>query len=201
MTLIGICGGSGSGKTTLVNALQKEIGEDRMGVISLDSYYKNHPKLSFEQRCKLNFDHPDAIDFQLFEKHLRLLQSGQSIEMPSYSFETHLRNEQTQNISPKEYMMVEGILIFTNEELFSLFDYSIFVSSDEDTRLKRRIKRDTKERGRTQLEVQNRFKSTIKPMHDLFIEPHKKHADLVFDNTAHDLSKIQDFCKHIQKFI
>ena len=201
MTLIGICGGSGSGKTTLVNALQKEIGEDRMGVISQDSYYKNHPKLSFEQRCKLNFDHPDAIDFQLFEKHLRLLQSGQPIEMPSYSFETHLRNEQTQNISPKEYMMVEGILIFTNEELFSLFDYSIFVSSDEATRLKRRIKRDTKERGRTQLEVQNRFKSTIKPMHDLFIEPNKKHADLVFDNTAHDLSKIQDFCKHIQKFI
>jgi uridine kinase len=185
----------------LVNALQKEIGKDRMGIISQDSYYKNHPEMSFEQRCMLNFDHPDAIDYHLFEKHLRLLQLGQSVEMPSYSFETHLRNKQTQYISAREYMVVEGILIFTNKDLFSLFDYSIFVSSDENTRLKRRITRDTLERGRTPLEVKNRFKNTIKPMHDLFIEPYKKHADMVFNNSAHDLSKIEDFCKKIKNHI
>jgi uridine kinase len=201
MTLIGICGGSGSGKTTLVNALQKEIGEDRMGVISQDSYYKNHPDLSFEQRCKLNFDHPDAIDFRLFEKHLRLLQLGQSVEMPLYSFDTHLRNKQTKHISAKEYMVVEGILIFTNKKLFSLFDHSIFVSSDENARLKRRIERDIQERGRTESEVINRFKSTIKPMHDLFIEPHKKYADLVFDNSVNDFSNIEDFCKQLKNHI
>ncbi len=201
MTLIGVCGGSGSGKTTLVRALQNQLGADHLGVVSQDSYYKHHPHLSFEQRCKLNFDHPDAIDYKLFGKHLRLLQSGHDVEIPSYSFETHLRNDHTQHIAPKEIMVVEGILIFSNPKLYALFDHSVFIDSDENTRLQRRIARDVKERGRSTEEVASRFRDTIKPMHDLFIEPHKKTADRLFDNSANDISKIQDFCEVIISLI
>ena len=201
MTIIGVCGGSGSGKTTLVNGLQQQLGAKRLGVISQDAYYKHHPQLSFKDRCKLNFDHPEAIDFTLFEKHLRCLQSGQAIEMPSYSFETHLRNKHTQHIAPREIIVVEGILIFSNNKLFSLFDHSVFVDSDQNTRLDRRIKRDTQERGRSRQEVESRFKDTINPMHNLFIEPHKQKADMVFDNSAQDLNKIQDFCNLIMDLL
>lgn len=201
MILIGICGGSGSGKTTLVQAIKEALGDSRVAVISQDSYYKHHSDLSFEDRCKLNFDHPDAIDYPLFERDLRLLQTGQVAEIPCYSFETHLRTKQTQYVAPKEIIVVEGILIFTHQKLFSMFDHTIFIESDENTRLKRRIARDTRERGRSRMEVETRFKETIKPMHDAFIEPHKKKADWVFDNSAQDLSKIQDFCKLILNLI
>ena len=201
MKLIGVCGGSGSGKTTLVQALQTELGVERLEIISQDSYYKHHPHLSFQRRCELNFDHPEAIDYKLFEEHLLLLQSGQSVKIPTYSFETHLRNDHTQHITPKEIRVVEGILIFSNPKLFSLLDYSIYIESDENTRLQRRIARDLKERGRSIEEVTSRFRDTIKPMHDLFIEPHKKNADCIFDNSENDFSKIQEFCKAIISLI
>lgn len=201
MILIGVCGGSGSGKTTLVQTLQKELGDSRVGVISQDSYYKHHPDLSFEQRCNLNFDHPNAIDYTLLEKDLLLLQSGQATDIPCYSFEKHVRTKQTQLIIPKEIILVEGILIFANQKLFSMFDHTIYIESDENTRLQRRVERDTKERGRSRQQVEERFLNTIKPMHDAFIEPHKEKADWVFDNSIQDLSKIQDFCKIILNFL
>lgn len=182
MLIIGIAGGTGSGKTTVVNQIVKQLPTEEVCVISQDSYYKATDNLSYEERSKINFDHPRAIDFDLIVKQLKKLKSGKTIEQPVYSFVTHNRTKDTVKTHPRKVVIVEGILIFNNEELRDLFDIKIFVHADADERLIRRMRRDISERGRDIDEVLNRYKNTLKPMHLQFIEPTKNYADIIIPN-------------------
>lgn len=186
MLIIGIAGGTGCGKTTVVNQIVNELSQEDVGVISQDSYYMDTSHLSFEERTKINFDHPRAIDFDLMRKHLMALKAGQSIEQPIYSFVKHNRISDTILTHPRKVMIVEGILIFTHPEIRDLFDIKIFVHADSDERLIRRIKRDITERGRDIDEVLNRYQTTLKPMHEQFIEPTKEFADIIIPNNKYN---------------
>ena len=182
MLIIGIAGGTGSGKTTVVNQIIKEFADDEVGVISQDSYYKDNKHLSLEERRKVNFDHPRAIDFELLKEHISELRKGNSIEQPIYSFVQHTRTADTIKTHPRKVMIVEGILIFNDKDLRDMFDVKIFVHADSDERLIRRVRRDITERGRTVDEVLSRYQTTLKPMHEQFIEPTKTYADLIIPN-------------------
>ncbi|OAD45635.1 uridine kinase [Polaribacter atrinae] len=186
MLIIGIAGGTGSGKTTVVNQIIKQLPTDEVCVISQDSYYNETVNLSYEERSKINFDHPRAIDFDLIVKHLKKLKSGKTIEQPVYSFVTHNRTTDTIKTHPRKVVIVEGILILNNEALRELFDIKIFVHADTDERLIRRIRRDITERGRDIDEVLNRYQDTLKPMHLQFIEPTKNFADIIIPNNKHN---------------
>jgi len=182
MLILGIAGGTGSGKTTVVNQIIKQLPTDEVCVISQDSYYNQTDNLSYEERTKINFDHPRAIDFELLVKHLKELKLGKTIEQPVYSFVTHNRTTDTILTHPRKVVIVEGILIFNNESLRDLFDIKIFVHADTDERLVRRVRRDITERGRDIDEVLNRYQDTLKPMHLQFIEPTKNFADIIIPN-------------------
>lgn len=186
MLIIGIAGGTGSGKTTVVNQILNELPLEEVGIISQDSYYKETTNLSYEERTKINFDHPRAIDFELLVQHLKELKKGNVIQQPVYSFVTHNRTDDTVLTHPRKVMIVEGILIFTNAELRELCDIKVFVHADSDERLIRRIKRDISERGRDLNEVLNRYQTTLKPMHEQFIEPTKAFADIIIPNDKYN---------------
>ncbi|PHX62284.1 MAG: uridine kinase [Flavobacteriales bacterium] len=186
MLIIGIAGGTGSGKTTVVHQIMNELPATEVGVISQDSYYKETSNLTYEERTKINFDHPRAIDFELLISHLKELKAGNIIDQPIYSFVTHNRTDDTISTHPRKVMIVEGILIFTNPEIRDLFDIKIFVHADSDERLIRRLKRDIAERGRDMDEVLNRYQTTLKPMHDQFIEPTKAFADIIIPNDKYN---------------
>ena len=186
MLIIGIAGGTGSGKTTVVHQIMNELPETEVGVISQDSYYKENHNLSFEERALINFDHPRAIDFELLVMQLKDLKAGKTIEQPVYSFITHNRTDDTIVTHPRKVMIVEGILILTNPELRDLFDVKIFVHADSDERLIRRLKRDIAERGRDMEEVLNRYQTTLKPMHQQFIQPTKVFADIIIPNDKYN---------------
>lgn len=179
MLIIGIAGGTGSGKTTLVNRLLQKLDAKQVGLLSQDSYYNQTNDLSPEERTTINFDHPDSIDFDLLIQHLKELKAGKTIKQPVYSFVSHNRTNEFLNTAPKNVLIIEGILIFSNEQLRSLLDIKIFVQAEDDIRLLRRIKRDLSERGRTIDEVLTRYQTTLKPMHEKFIAPTKKFADLI----------------------
>ena len=201
MMIIGICGGSGSGKTTLVEAVRAHLSTNFVSVISQDSYYKNHDTLTFEERCELNYDHPSAIDYDLFVSHLNQLKAGKSIHSPIYSYSEHLRSDQFIEIFPKPVVLVEGILIFAHTPLREQFTTTIFIDAENNTRLRRRTVRDIQTRGRTVEEVKHRFEDTILPMHNAHIQPHKETSDYVFDNNKDDLSRLGSFCKLVNKLI
>lgn len=186
MLIIGIAGGTGSGKTTVVNQILNQFPEKEVGILSQDSYYNETHHLSFEERASINFDHPRAIDFELLVSHLKGLKAGETINQPIYSFVTHNRTEDYISTHPRKVLIVEGILIFTNPELRDLFDVKIFVHADSDERLIRRLKRDISERGRDMDEVLNRYQTTLKPMHQQFIEPTKAFADIIIPNDRHN---------------
>ncbi|WP_203257237.1 uridine kinase [Hyunsoonleella ulvae] len=186
MLVIGIAGGTGCGKTTVVNQLLKELPEGEVGVISQDSYYKDTSHLSYDERVKINFDHPRSIDFDLLVQHLRALKNSEPIHQPVYSFVKHNRTGDTILTHPRKVMIIEGILILTNPELRDMFDIKIFVHADSDERLIRRLKRDISERGRDLEEVLTRYKTTLKPMHDQFIEPMKEYADIIIPNNHYN---------------
>ena len=186
MLIIGIAGGTGSGKTTVVNQILNEIPESEVAVISQDSYYKETPELSYEERTKINFDHPRALDFNLLVEHLKELRKGNIVEQPVYSFVTHNRTKDTVITHPTKVLIIEGILIFNNPELRDLCDIKIFVHADTDERLIRRLKRDIQERGRDMHEVLNRYQDTLKPMHQQFIEPTKNFADIIIPNDRYN---------------
>lgn len=186
MLIIGIAGGTGSGKTTVVNQILNELPNNEVGVISQDSYYHQTDNLTYEERTKINFDHPRAIDFELLVQQLLDLKKGKVIDQPIYSFVTHNRTKDTIATHPKKVMIVEGILIFNNQELRDLFDIKIFVHADADERLIRRTKRDIQERGRDINEVLSRYQDTLKPMHEQFIEPTKNFADIIIPNDRYN---------------
>lgn len=186
MLIIGIGGGTGCGKTTVVNQILNELPEGEVGVISQDSYYKDTSHLSFEEREKINFDHPRSIDFELLQDHLETLKKGELIEQPVYSFVKHNRTGDTILTHPRKVMIVEGILILTHKELRDMFDIKIFVHADSDERLIRRLKRDIAERGRSIDEVLTRYQTTLKPMHQQFIEPMKEYADIIIPNNKYN---------------
>jgi uridine kinase len=186
MLIIGIAGGTGCGKTTVVNQIINELPPNEVGVISQDSYYNDLSNMSMEERVKVNFDHPAAIDFGLLCDHLVKLKAGKAIEQPVYSFKQHNRTGETVTTEPRKVMIVEGILILTHPEVRKLFDIKIYVHADSDERLIRRIKRDVDERGRDMQEVLTRYQSTLKPMHQQFIEPTKEYADIIIPNNKYN---------------
>ena len=176
--VIGIAGGSGSGKTTLVrNLIEKFPGQITM--ISHDNYYKRHDEMTYEERCLINYDEPAAFENDLMAEHLQLLKSGQSILCPVYDYTIHNRSDETITVVPKRVIIVEGILIFADEQLRDLMDIRIFVDTDADIRLCRRIKRDVNKRGRTLESVLTQYQETVKPMHEKYVEPSKRFADIV----------------------
>jgi len=186
MLIIGIAGGTGSGKTTVVHQIMKELDENEVGIISQDAYYRANDHLSYDERALINYDHPRAIDFDLLYSHLKQLKEGKTIEQPVYSYVYHNRTKDVVLTQPRKVMIVEGILILTNPLVRDLFDIKIYVHADSDERLIRRLKRDIAERGRDMQEVLNRYQTTLKPMHEQFIEPSKQFADLIIPNDTHN---------------
>ena len=176
--VIGIAGGSGSGKTTLTRNLAERFG-DEVTILSHDSYYKRHDEMTYEQRCLLNYDEPDAFETDLMARQLDCLRRGEAIECPVYDYTLHNRSSETVCLEPRRVIIVEGILIFENEALRELMDIRIFVDTDADIRLCRRIKRDVNKRGRTLESVLTQYQQTVKPMHEKYVEPSKKFANLV----------------------
>ena len=176
--VIGIAGGSGSGKTTLMNNIVSRFGDD-ITVLSHDSYYKRHDDMTYEERCRLNYDEPTALETELMTRHLDLLRHGQAIDCPVYDFTVHNRSDETTRIEPGKVIIVEGILIFENPELRDLMDIRIFVDTDADIRLCRRVKRDVNKRGRTLESVLTQYQETVKPMYEKYVEPSKKYAHIL----------------------
>lgn len=182
MLVIGIAGGTGSGKTTVVNKILQQLNTEGVNVLSQDNYYHDNQHLTLAEREMLNYDHPKSIDFELLLAHVRQLKKNQAIEQPVYSFVTHSRTGDHVTVEPKNVLIVEGILVLTNKELLKEYDLKVFVHADSDERLIRRIRRDTQERGRDLQEVLHRYQTTLKPMHQEFIEPSKNEADLIVPN-------------------
>lgn len=186
MLVIGIAGGTGSGKTTVVNKILQQLNIEGVNVLSQDNYYLDNQHLNLAEREKLNYDHPKSIDFDLLLDHVKKLKNHEEIDQPVYSFVTHSRTGDHILIEPKNVLIVEGILVLTNKELLKEFDLKVFVHADSDERLIRRIKRDIYERGRDLEEVLHRYQTTLKPMHNEFIEPSKNEADLIVPNMRHN---------------
>ena len=179
VTVIGVAGGTGSGKSTLVKRLQEAFINDDVATLCHDFYYKAHPELTYEERTKLNYDHPAAFDTDMLVEHIRTLKSNVPIEHPVYSFVDHNRTEERVVVKPSKVIIVDGILIFENKELRELMDIKVYVDTDADIRLARRILRDVRERGRSMESVITQYTSTVKPMHEEFVEPSKKYADVI----------------------
>ena len=198
--VIGVAGGTGSGKTTLVKALMERFGEN-ITVLSHDNYYKQHNELTYEERTKLNYDHPDAFDTDVMIEHLRLLKQGVAIDCPTYDFTIHNRAEGILHIEPEKVIVVEGILIFQNLELCREMDIKIFVDTDADVRLCRRIRRDVRKRGRTIESVIDQYLATVKPMHEQFVEPSKINADLIVPEGGKNLIALEMIVNRIQRHI
>lgn len=177
--LIGIAGGTGSGKSTVAKEVYRCLPENSIAVIEQDSYYKDQSNLSYEERIKTNYDHPDAFDTELLLEHLKMLQDGKAIDKPIYDFENHNRKKETIRVEPKNIIIIEGILILAEEKLRDKFNIKIFVDTDADVRIMRRIQRDIKERGRTIESVIDQYINVVRPMHLQFVEPTKRYADII----------------------
>lgn len=177
--LIGIGGGSGSGKTLVARNIVKEFGEDEVAVIQQDSYYRDLSHLSFEERVKTNFDHPDALDFDLVRRHLKRLVSGEAVRVPTYDFATHTRRKQTRDVHPHRAVVIEGVMVLTDRNLRDMLHIKIYVETDADVRFIRRLTRDIQERGRTYQDVIDQYLKTVRPMHEQFVETTKKYADII----------------------
>ena len=201
MLIIGIYGGTGSGKTTIVNMIASHFSSNDIEIISQDSYYKDNSDISYEDRCKLNFDHPDAIDFNLLHKHIKNLRKGETVEQPIYDFKIHNRLKKTIQIKPKKILILEGILIMCHAEIRSIFDLKIFINANSKTRMERRIKRDITERGRSRDEVLKRYIETLKPMHEKFIEPTKIYANYIIENQFNNKLNIDELLEKMKLYL
>jgi uridine kinase len=199
MLIIGIAGGTGSGKTTVVKKIIENLPKGEVAFLSQDSYYRDNSHIPLEERQEINFDHPASLEFELLIEHLKLLREGKSIEEPIYSYLTCTRQKETNTIEPRHVVIVEGILIFTNEELRNLFDIKVFVWADADDRLDRVIKRDIIERGRSVIKVLERYQKSVKPMHLQFIEPTMRYADVIIPEGGHNKVGIEVLSSIIEK--
>ena len=201
MLIIGIYGWTGSGKTTIVNMIASHFSSNDIEIISQDSYYKDNSDISYEDRCKLNFDHPDAIDFNLLHKHIKNLRKGETVEQPIYDFKIHNRLKKTIQIKPKKILILEGILIMCHGEIRSIFDLKIYINANSKTRMERRIKRDIVERGRSRDEVLKRYIETLKPMHEKFIEPTKIYANYIIENQFNNKLNIDELLEKMKLYL
>jgi len=198
--IVGIAGGTGSGKTTFAQALQAATGEDCV-IISQDSYYVANTDLSFEERLKINYDHPDAFEDELLIEHLQMLRRGETIEVPVYDFEAYARTDRTIMVRPHRVVLVEGILVLASASLRSLFDLKVFVDTDPDVRILRRLVRDVQERGRSLESVRSQYLSTVKPMHEAFVEPSKKYADLIVPEGGHNQVALETVAARLRQYL
>jgi len=201
MLIVGIAGGTGSGKTTVVNKVIEVFPNDEVIVIPQDSYYKDNSNVSLEERQKINFDHPDSVEFDLLIDHLKQIKDGKLVEMPIYSYLTCLRAKETIPIKPARVVLVEGILILTDLGLRNILDIKVFVDADADDRLGRVIQRDIKERGRSVLKVLERYHDTVKPSHLQFIEPSKRYADIIIPGGGENQVGIEMLISIIEKHL
>lgn len=201
VTVIGVAGGTGSGKSTLVKRLQEAFVGDDVATICHDYYYKAHPELTYEERTKLNYDHPQAFDTGMMVEHISALKNNVPIERPVYSFVEHNRLQETVLVKPSKVIIVDGILIFENRELRDLMDIKVFVDTDADIRLARRILRDVKDRGRSMESVIAQYTNTVKPMHEEFVEPSKKYADVIIPEGGFNSVAVAMLIQNIRSFI
>jgi len=201
MLVIGIAGGTGSGKTTVARAVMRRLGPDKVTFISQDNYYKDHPELRFEERAKINYDHPLAFDNDLLIRHLHMLRKGRSVQAPIYDFTVHARSPRTRRLHPRGIVIIEGLHVLSVEELRRELDIKVFVDTDPDVRILRRIVRDIKKRGRTIESIRDQYLTTVKPMHEAFIEPSKKYADLIIPEGGHNKVGIELLSTLVDRYL
>ena len=197
---IGIAGGTGSGKTTITKRIIREFGGD-VSVMYHDNYYKAHDEMPYSERCKLNYDHPDAFDTPLMLSHLRALKRGETVNCPVYDYSVHNRSDKTQEIHPARVIIVEGILIFAEKELREEMDIKLFVDTDADVRILRRIVRDVRDRGRSLESVVNQYLNTVKPMHEQFVEPSKRCADVIIPEGGRNTVALSMVMERIRAYL
>ena len=198
--VIGIAGGTGSGKSTLIQKIKDEFSNE-ITMLSHDFYYKQHNEIPFEERKKLNYDHPDAFDTELLCEHIRELKKGNAIQMPVYDYTIHNRSDRTILVEPAPVIVLEGILIFAEQSLCELMDIRVFVDTDADVRLLRRIVRDVKERGRSLDSVINQYLTTVKPMHEQFVEPSKRRADIIIPEGGENTVALEMLIQRVRKHL
>ena len=201
MTIIGIAGGTGSGKTTVVNKIAEALPPHYVAVVPLDSYYNDTSEMTEEERHAINFDHPDAFDWKLLTKHINDLRNGKAVEQPTYSYILCNRLKETIHVEPRPVIIIEGIMTLLNKKLRDRMDLKIFVDTDSDERLIRNIQRDVVERGRTVDMVINRYLDVLKPMHEQFIEPTKKYADIIIPQGGENKRGINIMCRYIESLV
>ena len=199
--VIGVAGGTGSGKTTVASEILKRAGTRQISFIQHDAYYKDLGDLPLAQRILTNFDHPDALDNPLLISHLKELKAGRAIEMPVYDFTTHTRTGRTQRVEPNRVILVEGILIFVDEALRQLMDVKVYVDTQSDIRFIRRLQRDIAERGRTMESVVRQYMATVRPMHEEFVEPSKRYADLIIPEGGFNEVAMNLIAAHIRTLL
>lgn len=199
--LIGIAGGTGSGKTTLADKLVDSFGSQEVTVIRQDNYYKRHDDMDFEQRTRLNYDHPDAFDMDLFYEHIVLLKQGKPVEIPVYDYTIHNRSEETILVNPTPVIVLEGFMLFVEKRLCDLMDIKVFVDTDADVRILRRIVRDVKERGRSLESVISQYLTTVKPMHEQFVEPSKRRADIIVPEGGENQVALEMLIERVNKHL
>ena len=201
VTIIGVAGGTGSGKSTLVRQLQEAFREEDVATLCHDYYYKAHPELTYEERTRLNYDHPQAFDTDMMVEHVRALKNNVPINRPVYSFVEHNRTDESVLVKPSKVIIIDGILIFENKELRDLMDIKVFVDTDADVRLARRILRDVKERGRSMESVISQYTTTVKPMHEEFVEPSKRYADVIIPEGGFNSVAVSMLIENIRSLI
>ncbi len=201
VTIIGIAGGTGSGKTTLVKRVTAAFNNEDVLVLNHDNYYRRHDELTYEERCQLNYDHPDSLETELMVEHLKKLKKGEAIECPVYDFTVHNRSDETLLIKPARVIIVEGILIFTDPWLREQMDMKVFVDTDADVRILRRLVRDVKERGRTIESVVSQYLNTVKPMHEQYVESSKRYADIIVPEGGENMVALTMLCDKINALL
>ena len=201
VTVIGVAGGTGSGKSTLVKRLQEAFRAEDVATLCHDFYYKAHPELTYEERTQLNYDHPQAFDTDMLVEHIRTLKSNVPINHPVYSFVEHNRTDQTVLVKPSKVIIIDGILIFENKELRDLMDIKVFVDTDADLRLARRILRDVRDRRRSMESVISQYTTTVKPMHEEFVEPSKRYADVIIPEGGFNSVAVQMLIQNIRSIV
>ncbi|MBX3295983.1 MAG: uridine kinase [Acidobacteria bacterium] len=197
--IIGICGGTGSGKTTIARAIVDAVGRENVVLVEQDSYYRNLADMPLDERHQANFDHPDSIDSDMLVNHLIRLKQGLVVEMPLYDFKTHTRSDEIEIIRPKQVVIVEGILIFAEPRVLDLLDMRVFVDTPDDIRFIRRLRRDIAERGRTVDSVIDQYYRTVRPMHFEFVEPSKRHADIIIPEGSNTGISVELLCSLVRE--